>query len=98
MTLAEMLAAYDADHQHAANRALHLAGITLIGSGVGLLFLAPLLGSVLIALGWAAQLLGHWIEGKPPSLTRDPRFMAVGAVWYVRELRRKLGFRPVARA
>lgn len=98
MTLDEMLDAYDADHQHVANRALHLAGITLIGSGVGLLFPAPWIGSALIALGWAAQLLGHWIEGKPPSLTRDPRFMAVGAVWYVRELGRKLGWRPAARA
>ena len=98
MTLDEMLAAYDVDHQHAANRALHLAGISLIGIGVGLLFLAPLVGSALIALGWAAQLLGHWIEGKPPSLTRDPRFMAVGAVWYVRELRRKLAWRSASRA
>jgi len=88
MTLEEMLDAYDADHQHPANRALHLVGITLIGSGVALLLPAPPVGVALFSLGWAAQLWGHAIEGKPPSLTRDPRFMAVGAVWYVRELQR----------
>lgn len=89
MTLYQLLDAYDADHQHPQNRALHLVGITLIGSGVALLLPAPPLGLTLIALGWAAQLWGHKIEGKAPSFTRDPKFMAVGAVWYVRELRRK---------
>ncbi len=88
MTFDQMLADYDADHQHPANRALHLLGITLIGAGVGALFAEPAVGGTLFALGWGAQLLGHRIEGKPPSLTRDPRFMAIGAVWYVRELRR----------
>ena len=90
MTLDEMLDAYDADHQNAHNRRLHLVGITLIGAGVASVFAAPVAGASLFALGWGAQLLGHAIEGKPPSLTRDPRFMAVGAVWYVRALRRKL--------
>jgi uncharacterized membrane protein YGL010W len=87
MTLDEMFAAYEADHQHPANRALHMVGITMIGSGVALLPFAPWAGGGLFTLGWGAQFLGHAIEGKPPSLTHDPKFMAVGAVWYARQLK-----------
>jgi uncharacterized membrane protein YGL010W len=84
--LERLLAEYELDHQHPVNRALHLLGITLIGSSVALAWLPPIaLGA--FASGWAAQLIGHRIEGNKPSLTRQRRFMAVGAVWYVRTLR-----------
>ena len=82
MTLEGLLEAYDADHTHPLNRALHLVGITLIGGSVVLVFVIPPLGIVSFALGWACQFVGHAIEGKPPSFTRDPRYMFVGAVWY----------------
>ncbi len=85
--LDQLLEHYDADHQHPANRALHLVGITLIGSSVVLFFVFPPLGVLLFGLGWGAQFAGHAIEGKRPSFTRDPRFMAVGAVWYVKQIR-----------
>jgi uncharacterized membrane protein YGL010W len=78
----ELLQAYDQDHQHPANRALHMVGITSIGASVALVWVAPPLAAALFAGGWAAQLLGHRIEGKPPSFRRDPAFMAVGALWY----------------
>jgi uncharacterized membrane protein YGL010W len=87
MTFEELLEQYDQDHRHPANRLLHLVGITLIGSSVVVVFVVPPLGAVLFGLGWSAQFLGHAIEGKPPSFTRDLRYMAVGASWYVRELR-----------
>ena len=78
---------YDRDHQHPANRALHLVGITLIGTSTLVVWVIPSLGIALFGLGWAAQFLGHAIEGKKPSFTRDRRFMAVGALWYVKTLR-----------
>lgn len=87
MSWKELLEAYDRDHQHPYNRALHMVGITLIGSSVLLVWIIPPLGVSLFALGWAAQFLGHLCEGKPPSFTRDPRFMAAGALWYWERLR-----------
>lgn len=85
--LDELLEAYDRDHQHPVNRALHLVGITMIGSSTLLVWVIPPLGMALFGLGWLAQFVGHAIEGKKPSFTRDKRFMAVGALWYVKTLR-----------
>jgi uncharacterized membrane protein YGL010W len=84
--LEELLRQYDADHQHPLNRRLHLVGITLIGASVLSVWAAPSVGVTLFVAGWAAQLAGHAIEGKPPSFSRDRRFMAVGALWYAREV------------
>lgn len=78
---------YAEDHQHPVNRVLHLIGIPLISVGV---LAYPLPGRVRVALfvaGWSAQLIGHRIEGRKPSFSRDPRFMAAGAFWFVREIR-----------
>src|SRR5689334_13249322 len=85
-TLDELVDEYDRDHRHPLNRALHLVGITLIGSSVVLLVIAPGAGALLFVSGWAAQLVGHRVEGKKPSFTRDLRFMAAGAVWYRRQM------------
>jgi uncharacterized membrane protein YGL010W len=87
--LERLLAEYEQDHQHPANRALHLVGITLIGSSVALAWLPPV-ALAAFASGWAAQLIGHRIEGNKPSFTRQRRYMAVGAVWYVRTLRQRM--------
>lgn len=92
-TLEDLLEQYDQDHQHPANRALHLVGITLIGASSVTVFVAPPLALGLFVAGWAAQFTGHAIEGKRPSFSRDLRFMAVGAVWYVRTLRDLFGHR-----
>jgi uncharacterized membrane protein YGL010W len=95
VTFEQMLAAYDDDHRHPANRALHLIGIPLIAASIPLLFFVPGVGIALFVLGWTCQLLGHRIEGKPPSFTRDIRYMAVGAAWFVRVItRRPLVARP----
>jgi len=84
--LAPMLEEYDRDHQHPLNRALHVVGITLIGGSVVTVWFAPPAGVGMFAAGWAAQFVGHAIEGKKPSFTRDRRFMAIGALWYAREV------------
>ncbi len=77
--LEHLLDEYDRDHQHPVNRALHLVGTTLIGSSVALAWLPPVAVGAFVS-GWAAQLIGHRIEGNKPSFTRQRRFMAVGAV------------------
>jgi hypothetical protein len=81
----ELLDDWKKDHQHPANRALHLLGITLIGGSVALLPILPL-SVPLGVLGWGAQLGGHYIEGKPPTFTKDPKYALVGAVWYWRQV------------
>ena len=85
-TMDELVEEYDRDHSHPLNRALHVVGITLIGSSVVLLVIVPPLGVLLFVSGWVAQLVGHRVEGKKPSFTRDPRFMAAGAFWYRRQV------------
>ena len=85
-TLDELLEAYDHDHSHPLNRRLHVVGITLIASSVPLVLVAPKLAVGAFALGWTCQLVGHAVEGKKPSFSRNPAFMAVGAVWYVQRL------------
>lgn len=91
MTLQELVDAYDRDHRHPLNRGLHLVGITLIASSLPLLLPAPPLAISAFVLGWGCQFVGHAIEGKRPSSSRDPRFMAAGAVWYAQRVSQLLG-------
>lgn len=74
---------YDRDHAHPANRALHLVGIPLIAASIPIAFTSIPIAVGAFATGWTMQLVGHAIEGKRPSFTRDTRFMAVGAIWFV---------------
>ena len=85
-SLDELLEAYDQDHRHPLNRRLHIVGITLIASSVPLVLVAPKLALGSFALGFTCQLVGHAVEGKKPSFSQSPVFMAVGAVWYIRRL------------
>lgn len=41
--------------------------------------------------GWILQLVGHWIEGRKPSLLSDLRFLLIGPAWLLHRLYRRLG-------
>jgi uncharacterized membrane protein YGL010W len=82
--LEEMLDNYKADHQHPVNKATHMVGIPLILASLPLMFLLPPLGISLFIFGWILQFIGHAFEGKPPSFFRDPKFLFVGATWYIK--------------
>lgn len=84
-TLADYLRLYAEDHQHPLNRLTHLFGIPMIVASLPLLVLRPRVGFSLFGAGWALQFLGHHFEGKRPSFTRDPRYLAVGPLWIARE-------------
>lgn len=90
--LEELVETYDRDHRHPANRLLHFVGIPTITLGVALLLVAPVVGLGLIVLGFLLQFVGHAVEGKKPTFTQHPRYMAVGAVWYARQLAGLLGW------
>ena len=44
-------------------------------------------------LAWAAQFLGHTIEGKRPSFLRDLQFLLIGPAWLLAKLLKKIGIR-----
>lgn len=45
------------------------------------------------AAAWAAQFIGHHIEGKKPSFLKDLQFLLVGPAWLLAKLLKKLGVR-----
>lgn len=91
--LKQKLEEYKRDHQHPVNKAIHMVGIPIILVSLPLIFFAPPVGIALFVFGWILQLIGHAFEGKPPSFFRDPKFLLMGATWYVTRLFRK---RPAA--
>jgi uncharacterized membrane protein YGL010W len=82
-----LVARYEADHQDPRNRVCHAIGIPLIAaSAVAAVSLVGLpLAPPLFVLGWGCQFLGHYFEGKPPSLTYDQRQMVNGALGWARK-------------
>jgi uncharacterized membrane protein YGL010W len=88
---------YNRDHQHKVNRALHSVGIPMIVASLGILPFNPLLAGSLFVLGWILQFVGHAFEGKAPSFFRDPTFLLVGPMWFLKKLRGK-GTQPDATA
>ena len=77
---------YQRDHTHPINRATHMIGIPMILVSLLVVWFAPWWGLGLFTAGWALQFLGHAFEGKPPSFLSDPRFLVVGAAWYIQKL------------
>jgi uncharacterized membrane protein YGL010W len=46
---------------------------------------------VIFILGWIVQFIGHGIEGKSPSFTKDLQFLAIGPLWTMASVFRALG-------
>ena len=80
---------YNRDHQNKVNRALHSIGIPMIVASLPILPFNPLLGSSMFVVGWILQFIGHAFEGKAPSFFRDPTFLLVGPMWFLKKLRGK---------
>ena len=84
---------YGESHRHPVNRACHTIGIPLIVSSVVLFAVVPFkprfspVAGALFATGWLFQFVGHGVEGKPPTVLRDFRFLFVGLRWWIAEIR-----------
>jgi uncharacterized membrane protein YGL010W len=84
---------YAASHQHPVNRACHTIGIPLIVLSLVLFAASPLVAGLwkaalgLFVVGWIAQFVGHYFEGKPPEFFQDWRFLFVGVRWWVAKMR-----------
>jgi uncharacterized membrane protein YGL010W len=79
------LAKYREDHQHPVNKALHTVGIPTIIASLAVVPFNPLLGASMFVAGWILQFVGHAFEGKWPSFFSDPKFLLVGAAWFVKK-------------
>ena len=89
-SLKEMIDNYKRDHQHPVNRVLHTIGIPTILISLPMVFVDLHWAVSLFVFGWILQFVGHAFEGKWPSFFRDPRFLLVGATWFVQRVRDSL--------
>jgi uncharacterized membrane protein YGL010W len=89
------IAEYSESHRHPLNRLTHTFGIPIIMLSLPLLVAGIVwhgvlwVGIMLFIGGWALQILGHVIEGKPPEFLKDWRFLLVGSRWWFAKMRGK---------
>ena len=75
-----------------------------IGAAIGLAILAYIVSFldtlawplwltclVIFVIAWIGQFIGHAIEGKRPSFTKDIQFLLIGPLWLLGHLYRRLG-------
>ena len=93
--MSEWVAQYAESHQHPVNRFCHTFGIPMIALSLPL-FVAAIfvdglwpLPTVLFAVGWIFQFVGHYVEGQPPEFLHDWRFLFVGLRWWVHKMQGK---------
>lgn len=92
----EWIAQYGTSHRHPVNRWCHSFGIPLIVLSLSLFLVAPFAPGfwpvpvTLFVVGWALQLIGHAIEGKPPEFFHDWRFLLVGLRWWLAKVSGRL--------
>lgn len=89
----EWIIQYGGSHKHPLNRFCHTLGIPLIAISLPLFLAIPFVRGIwaipttMFVIGWGLQFLGHAVEGKPPELFRDWRFLFVGLRWWFAKLR-----------
>ena len=78
---------YEDDHRDPRNRACHQIGIPLIAASVpvGATLIGLPLAATMFSVGWGFQFVGHLFEGKKPSFVEDRRYLAVGALWWLKK-------------
>lgn len=81
MTFHDYMRVYSEDHQNPINKLTHMIGIPLIVASLPVIPIVPPVGLSMFGVGWAFQFVGHAFEGKKPSFTKDPKYLAIGPVW-----------------
>jgi len=96
MKLEALLDQYGAAHQDPRNKFCHKVGIPLIIVSIIGLFVTwgATWAWVLFGLGWVFQFVGHAFERTWPEFMRNPIFLFVGPLYFVRELRRRRSKSP----
>ena len=81
---------YRAKHQHPLNRLLHTIGIPTIIISCPLFFFNWRLALTLFVFGWICQFVGHAIEGNQPAFFKNPVYLFIGPMWWLRKVSRRL--------
>ncbi|SMF63146.1 Mpo1-like protein [Pseudobacteriovorax antillogorgiicola] len=77
---------YKKSHTHPINHATHAIGIPMIVVSLPLFFYNWQLAIALFVVGWVFQFIGHYFEGQPPAFFKNPAFLIVGPIWWLRKI------------
>jgi uncharacterized membrane protein YGL010W len=86
-----LLEIYRLKHQHPINRLMHFVGVPAITASIAFPLFAWFEWGVvawkeaiiLSAIGWSLQFFGHVVEGNQPAFFQNPRFLIVGATYFL---------------
>jgi uncharacterized membrane protein YGL010W len=82
---------YKAKHQHPLNRLSHSIGIPMIVISLPLFLFNWRWALVLFIAGWILQFVGHAIEGNQPAFFKNPVYLFVGPMWWLRRVASSVG-------
>ncbi len=77
---------YKESHQHPLNHLTHAIGIPMIIVSLILVFFHWKWALGLFVLGWIFQFIGHAIEGTKPAFFKNPAYLIVGPIWWVKKI------------
>ncbi len=80
------LEVYREKHKHPINRFLHNFGIPMIVISLVVVFFNWRWGVGLFVIGWVFQIVGHLFEGNKPAFFKNPIYLIVGPLWWVKKL------------
>jgi uncharacterized membrane protein YGL010W len=77
---------YRIKHRNPINRALHTIGIPMIVASLIVVFFNWKVGLGMFLGGWVLQFVGHVFEGTAPAFFKNPIYLLVGPIWWVKKL------------
>ncbi len=77
---------YKKTHTHPMNKATHAVGIPMIVISLPLFFFQWKLALTLFIVGWILQFIGHAFEGKAPAFFKNPIYLLIGPIWWVKKV------------
>jgi uncharacterized membrane protein YGL010W len=88
----DFLTNYKAKHQHPVNRLFHTIAIPMITVSWPLFFFNWRWAALLLfVVGWILQLAGHAIEGNQPAFFKNPVYLIIGPLWFLRRAASVIG-------
>jgi uncharacterized membrane protein YGL010W len=88
------LEVYKTKHRNPVNKVLHTIGIPAIVASLVVVFFNWKIGLGLFVGGWILQFVGHVFEGTAPAFLKNPIYLIVGPVWWVKKLFARRGAVP----
>jgi uncharacterized membrane protein YGL010W len=86
-----LLENYRAKHRHPLNKLCHSVGIPMIVLSLPLFLFSWRLALSLFVVGWILQFVGHAIEGNQPAFFKNPVYLLIGPLWFVRRVAAAVG-------